>query len=375
MLHRLVLFVLLFTVVGCDEGEFSGSHNELRFTSNLGAPWRKFTPTTLVATGSMVRLEAVDLVDSGGPTVPEATVTVEDSSRLLDEVTVDVDVFQATVARAGTTTITFAGVRTDDVVLVSAPVVRGALVDPVRDFGVASGFVAPEIAARIPNVTSPLALTAGTRLTLGAALFAQDGPVATNRERVGFAAAGDVEILGGDHLVTMTAPATAGGHGQVSVVLDGTAVGAIDVDIHDANDAAALELIQVRSLGAVVAVVRLADGSVLWQPPIAWELGEQLSLRDQAPLGTELVGEPFDPVRTDVVLYSVLRDGPAGVSTTPVTARVGGLEATIVLTIERPVERPAPPAPESCSASSTPPWWAASLLLLRLVRSRRTLRL
>lgn len=378
MLHRLGTktlcgFVVLgmFGVLGCQPGDFSGSRNQLRFRSNLGPPWAKFAPTMPVATGSALRIDAI--VDDGAS---ETTVTVADDSGLLDDVVVDVDHFAATFTREGTATITFTGGRTDDVVVTSTPLLRTEVVDPVRDFAT-TRFTPVEallaaLSEHLPQPTSPLALTAGARLPLGVVAFGAEGRVATNAERFTFVAEGAVSAVGGDHVVVVEAANAPGERGQIAVSVDGEPSSTLAIELHDASEAASLELIRLAQ-GIAIAVVRLADGSVLWQPPVQWEVGAAVSVSEQAAIGTALFGQPFDPVRSDLLLFNVERScQPGAPRDAYITARVGTFEQTLEFECREVPPEPEPAVAESCATSSMPAWGIAGVALLRRRRARQS---
>jgi hypothetical protein len=388
MLHRLgtktrctaLVLLGMFGMLGCEPGDFSGSRHQLRFRSNLGPPWSKFAPTMPVATGSVLRIDAIDDDDDDDDGAPETTVTVADDNGMFDDVVVDVDHFAATVVEDATATITFTGRRTDDVVVTSTPLVRTEVVDPVRDFATtqlapAEGLVAT-LSAHLPQPTSPLALTAGARLGLGVVAFGAEGRVATNAERFAFGAEGAVSAVGGDHVVIVAAANAPGERGQIAVSVDGEPSTTLAIELHDVSEAASLELIRLTP-GVAIAVVRLADGSVLWQPPVQWEVGAAVSVSEQAAIGTDLFGQPFDPVRNDLLLFSVEPNcQPGAPRNAYITARVGAFEQTLDLGCREVPPEPEPAVePESCATSSMPACGIACVALLRRRRARHPSRL
>jgi hypothetical protein len=132
-------------------------------------------------------------------------------------------------------------------------------------------------------------------------------------------------------------------------------------------------------LVGVKATVRLADDAVLWQPPIEWQVDPRVVEMDQAALGELLVGEPFEPERSDILVLQ-RPERAEGAIDAVVIARVGELEQQ--LTVLFPASPDPPPTPVeppppglscgSCAAAGpgAPLWAAVPALLLRRRRTR-----
>lgn len=346
----LVSFALIH--VGCLPGEFRGAENRVGFNANLGSPWKVWTPSTPVAVGSDVTISvagaAVSLAEDDYEPV-DAVWTPSlgaGSEGTLRDVVLAEDLFMATAAYPGEVEVNWAGPVDDRFTLQVRDVAGGRFIDPVREAGLHLDILDEEALAAGrygPDIESPLMITAGERLTLGAQLIDADGnELGSDGPSFSARSGGRVAHATKEHATTVTAPSTAGASDVVALLHRGAEVGAVEVIAASPADAASVELgVFNRLVMGVKATVRLADGSVLWQPPITWQLDPRIVALDQASLGAEAGDEPFDPTRSDLVLLQ-RADESTDALDAEVIARVGEIEERITVTFAA-TRSPEPP--------------------------------
>lgn len=377
----------LVSVSGCGDGDFVGDAGHFRFESNLGRPWTPWVPAQPVAIGSHIVFDASDITarDPLDPvTPPGATPVLTDPDDAIEGEVTSTDRIEADAAREGVVDARFtADNKTDGFTFEVRSVAGITLHDPVIAVAQRHGLRERVRGVALEEFGSALVLAPGAELAVGVDPVDDGGYVlATDASNISVRAPDALAVTAGQHTLIVGAPAQPGPVGLLGVSFDGAERGTVDVEVVDPADVVALELGALdEPIRAVFVTARLADGRVLRQPPVLWELEAPLQLQDQAQLGEDLVGQRFEPERTDLAILAVAEQEGDAVDEAKVTVRLGALEESIMMPLT-PEPGSAPPASSAaaagsscgCAARASPVDAAAGILALVLLRRRRRAR-